>query len=93
VLDWTVGGTEIGGKPAAWISAAGPAAPSGGQGAHESLRTVLRYTDADIVDAACARVPVTRRDVGADGLIHDPTLRARIAATVAALAAYARKPE
>jgi NAD(P)H-dependent FMN reductase len=88
LLDWTVGGGETYGKPVAWINASGPAAPTGGTGAHDSLRTVLGYTGADIVEAACVRVPLERRDVGPDGHIADETARRDIAAALAALAAH-----
>ena len=40
-LDWTIGDGEIYDKPVAWINTAGPAAPSGGADAHDSLRKVL----------------------------------------------------
>lgn len=49
LLDWTVGGTEICDKPTAWVNAA---APGRGQGAEATLRTVLGYTGADIVELA-----------------------------------------
>jgi chromate reductase, NAD(P)H dehydrogenase (quinone) len=86
LLDWTIGGAQIYGKPVAWINAAGPAAPTGGADAHESLRKVLGYAGADIVDPACIRIPVLRSHVGDDGLIDDPAIRARIAEAVSALA-------
>ncbi|GAA0963931.1 NADPH-dependent FMN reductase [Actinocorallia libanotica] len=72
LLDWTVGGTEICGKTAAWVNAA---APGRGQGAEATLRTVLGYTGADVVENACVRLPVDRGMVGADGLIADPAVR------------------
>jgi chromate reductase, NAD(P)H dehydrogenase (quinone) len=89
VLEWTIGDAGTYGKPVAWINAAGPAAPSGAADAHESLGKVLRYAGAEIVNDACARVPVTRDMVGADGVIADPAARDAIAATVAQLAAHA----
>jgi NAD(P)H-dependent FMN reductase len=93
LLDWTVGDAEPGsvyGKPVAWINASSPASPTGARGAHESLATVLGYVGADVVDAACRRLPVTRDAVGADGLITDPELREGIAAVVATLLERAR---
>jgi len=72
LLDWTVGGGEIYGKPVAWINASLVAAPTGGAAAHTSLATVLGYVGADIVDAACERMPMTRAAVGPDGLGHRP---------------------
>ena len=44
LLDWTVGGTEISGKPVGWINAASSAAPAGGEDAYASLR---QYTSGD----------------------------------------------
>ena len=75
LLDWTVGGTEICDKPVAWINAA---AGGRGQGAEATLRTVLGYTGAQIAEQACARIPVERRMVGADGIITDERVRERI---------------
>jgi NAD(P)H-dependent FMN reductase len=89
LLEWTVGGVELTGKPVAWINAAGPAAPSGGAHAHDALRRVLGYVSAAIVEEACLRLPVTSAMVGADGEIHDAAARAGIARSVAALAAHA----
>ncbi|WP_019634401.1 NADPH-dependent FMN reductase [Actinomadura atramentaria] len=86
LLDWTVGGTEICDKPAAWVNAA---APGRGAGAAATLRTVLGYTGAAIVEDAVAAIPVGRDAVGADGLIADPGVRRRIAGVLAALAAAA----
>ncbi|RSD20349.1 NADPH-dependent FMN reductase [Amycolatopsis eburnea] len=81
LLDWTVGGGEIYGKPVAWINASSIAAPTGGRDAHDTLRKVLTYAGAKIVDEACARIPVSRADV-ADGQVADPDLRGRIAMAV-----------
>jgi chromate reductase len=86
LLDWTVGGMAIQGKAVGWINAS--AAPTGAQDANQSLATVLGYVDADIVEAACRRIPVTRDQVGPDGLIGDPELRGQIADTLRALARH-----
>jgi chromate reductase, NAD(P)H dehydrogenase (quinone) len=85
LLEWTVGDGGTYEKPIAWINVSGPAAPTGGADAHDSLRKVLGYVHADIVEDAVARIPVTRDAVGADGTIGDPALRERIAAVVNAL--------
>lgn len=90
LLEWTVGGGETYRKPVAWINAAGPAAPTGAADAHESLRKVLGYVGADIVEEAITRIPLTRQAVGADGLIGGRALRAQIAAVVSTLANHAR---
>ncbi|MEV7023694.1 NADPH-dependent FMN reductase [Kitasatospora sp. NPDC093558] len=84
LLDWTVGGVEVSDKPAAWINCAGPGR---GEGAVATLRTVLGYTGAAIVDEACARIPLDRQAVGADGLVADPLVRERIGEVLARLAA------
>jgi chromate reductase len=81
LLDWTVGGGEMYGKPVAWINASSIAAPTGGRDAHDSLRKVLTYAGAKIVEEACARIPVSRADV-AGGQVADPDLRGRIAVAV-----------
>jgi NAD(P)H-dependent FMN reductase len=87
LLDWTVGGGETYGMPVGWVNTAGAAAPSGGTLAHDSLRTVLGYTGSEVVEDACARIPVARGAIGADGLIADPKIRAALATVLAALAA------
>ncbi|MEV0845636.1 NADPH-dependent FMN reductase [Streptomyces sp. NPDC049954] len=74
LLDWTVGGTEIVDKPVGWVNAS--SSPTGAQGAHRALRTVLGYTGAAVVDAACVRVPVPRSAVDSGtGKISDPLVR------------------
>ena len=40
------------------------------------------------MDAACARIPIARSDVGDDGLIHDDRIRGEIAAVVGALGGH-----
>jgi chromate reductase, NAD(P)H dehydrogenase (quinone) len=85
LLEWTVGDAGTYRKPVAWINVAGPAAPTGAADAHASLAKVLGYVGADIVDAACARIPVTRAAIGADGVIADPGIRERLAEALAVL--------
>jgi chromate reductase len=53
LLDWTVGGGELYGKPVAWLDVANPGR---GGGARAQLRTVLGYVGAHVVDAACVRI-------------------------------------
>ncbi|SFY53790.1 NADPH-dependent FMN reductase [Streptomyces sp. F-1] len=84
LLDWTVGGVEISDKPVGWVNAA---APGRGEGAEATLRSVLGYTGARVVDAACVRVPVERGMVGEDGLVADPRARQRLGEVLALLAA------
>ena len=83
LLDWTVGGGEIYGKPVGWINVA---VGGRGTGAEEHLAMVLRYVGAIAVERACVRVPVPRDAVGPDGLIADPAIRAAFGAVLTALA-------
>jgi chromate reductase, NAD(P)H dehydrogenase (quinone) len=84
LLDWTVGGVETVDKPAAWINIS---TTGGATKTHESLTTVLTYTGARMIDAACVRIPVHREAVGATGLIDDETALAEIHAAVTTLLA------
>ncbi len=72
LLDWTVGGGEMYGKPAAWINVA---APGRGAGAEESLARVLGYIGAAIIEKACRRITRSGPAVGPDGLVNDPSFR------------------
>jgi chromate reductase, NAD(P)H dehydrogenase (quinone) len=90
LLEWTVGDAGIYEKPVAWINAAGAAAPSGAADAHDSLRKVLGYVGADVVEAACRRIPVARHDIGEHGLITETNARVAIQATLTALADHVR---
>jgi len=88
LLDWTVGDASPGSiyrKPVAWINASSPASPTGGAGAHDSLTTVLGYVGADIVAAACRRLPLTRDTISADGLVTDPDAKNLISRVVRTL--------
>jgi NAD(P)H-dependent FMN reductase len=76
LLDWTVGGGEIYGKPAAWINVA---APGRGDGADAALRVVLGYVGARVMESSGMRVPVSADSVGPEGVIADPATRASLA--------------
>jgi chromate reductase, NAD(P)H dehydrogenase (quinone) len=89
LLEWTVGDAGTYGKPVAWINASGPAAPTGGADAHESLRKVLRYVGAQVVDSACSRIPITREAVE-DGVVVDAEIRQKIEAATRELVRAAR---
>ena len=91
LLEWTIGDASTYRKPVAWINASSPAAPTGGADAHDSLAKVLRYAHADIADEACIRLELTRHQVGASGLVEDPSARAAIGGALAALVAHARE--
>lgn len=84
LLDWTVGGTEISAKPTGWINIS--TMPTGAAGAHAELATVLRYTDARLIDAACVHLPVGRGEIGPDGFVTTDKTRAAITAVLSALA-------
>lgn len=86
LLDWTVGGGEIYSKPVAWVNAS--ASPTGAADAYESLRKVLGYVGAVVVEPACAHIPVTRNAIGADGHVADPSIRARLGDVLGALLAH-----
>jgi chromate reductase len=86
LLDWSVGGGEIYEKPVAWVNVA--TSPLGGAGAHATLRTVLGYVGARIVEDACSAVPVGRGDLDAGGRIVVPAIEEQLAGVVRALAAH-----
>ncbi|HZR51477.1 MAG TPA: NAD(P)H-dependent oxidoreductase [Streptosporangiaceae bacterium] len=85
LLDWTVGGGEMYGKPVGWINVA---AEGRGSGAAEHLAIVLGYVGTVAVQQACVRLPVPRDAVGADGIIGDPQIRAGLVSVASALAAH-----
>ncbi|HEY2190703.1 MAG TPA: NADPH-dependent FMN reductase [Actinomycetospora sp.] len=88
LLDWTVGDADprsISGKPVGWLNVSGPAAPSGGADAHESLAKVLGYVGAHVVEDACLRLPLTRDAVREDGLVGDEVARAAALGALRAL--------
>ena len=84
LLDWTVGGGEIHGKPATWINVA---AAGRGDGADATLRVVLGYVGAAILESSGLRVPVSREAVGTDGLISDQATRGQLADALATIVA------
>jgi chromate reductase len=87
LLDWSVGGPEMYGKPVAWVNASG--SPTRAAHAHASLETVLRTIHADVVTEACGHIAVPRQQVGEDGMVRDPEVRHRIRGVLAILARYA----
>jgi chromate reductase, NAD(P)H dehydrogenase (quinone) len=90
LLDWTVGGTEISAKPSGWINIS--TMPTGAAGAHAELATVLRYTDALLIEAACVHLPVSRSEIGAGGLVTTEETRTAITAVLEALAEASFEP-
>jgi NAD(P)H-dependent FMN reductase len=81
LLDWTVG-DGLYEKPVGWVNAS---ALLGAHGAHASLRSVLGYVNADVVEGACAAIPVPRSAYGPDLVIDDAEIRRALAAVLAAL--------
>lgn len=63
----------------------------GATDAHDSLRKVLGYVHASIVEAACVPIPVTREQVGVDGLITDPSIRAKAVEVLTSITAFVAK--
>jgi chromate reductase, NAD(P)H dehydrogenase (quinone) len=92
LLDWTIGDDQPGSiyqKPVAWINVSA----HGAVNAHESLRKVLRYATAEIIEEACAEVPVTHSMVNDDGLIADEHVRSGLVALLESLAKHVRGME
>jgi chromate reductase, NAD(P)H dehydrogenase (quinone) len=90
LLDWTIGDDRprsIYEKPVAWVNAS--ANPTGAADAHHSLRKVLAYAHATVVEEACASIPVQRQAVGDDGLINDPAVRSEVLGVLTSLVARA----
>jgi NAD(P)H-dependent FMN reductase len=87
LLDWSVGGPEMYGKPVAWVNASG--SPTRAAHAHASLEIVLRTIHADIVTEACGHIAVPRDLVDGNGLVADAEVRHRIREVLAILARYA----
>lgn len=88
LLDWTIGDDQPGSiyrKPVAWINAS--AAPTGAADAHDSLRKVLTYAHATIMDDLCTSIPVVRQSIGDGGLIDDPAIRSALVEFLAELVA------
>jgi NAD(P)H-dependent FMN reductase len=81
LLDWSVGG-GIHGVRVGWINAS---AMGGAQRTYETLGVVLGFANADIIEAACMNVPVSRSIIGNDGVISDPRTRDAIERCVKAL--------
>jgi chromate reductase len=74
LLDWAIGDDHphsIHQKPVAWINAS----PRGATAAHDSLRSVLHYANAELVESACIDVSVTASMINEDGLVVDPAVR------------------
>jgi NAD(P)H-dependent FMN reductase len=69
LLDWTVGGGQLYGKPVAWLNVS---PPGRGAGATGQLATVLGYVGAVVMERACRDLPVDRAAIGPAGTVTDP---------------------
>jgi chromate reductase, NAD(P)H dehydrogenase (quinone) len=86
LLDWTVGGGELYGKPVAWLNVA---AANRGLGAQQALASVLGYVGAVTAEAACRHIPVDRSAIGPDGTVSAPGFAAGLAETWTELTRHA----
>jgi len=87
LLDWTVGGGELNGKPVAWLNVAGEVR---GERAVATLALVLGYVGAVVIDEASVRLSVSRDAVGADRRIANAGVRAELRKVLAEIVRYAR---
>jgi NAD(P)H-dependent FMN reductase len=84
LLDWTIGDDQPGSiyeKPVAWINASS----HGSTNAQASLRLVLGFAHARIVEEACVDIPIGTNDIGASGLVAARAVRDQLAAVLARL--------
>lgn len=88
-LDWTVGTGELYGKPVAWINAA---AVGRGGGASATLRLVLTYVGAVIIEAATVQIAIGRDAVGADGVLTGDRLRSQLAEVISTIRDFGQRP-
>ena len=89
LLDWAIGDGHVGSiynKPVAWINAS--ASPTGAADAHDSLRKVLDYAHAGVVDDACVSIPVGRQMIDEGGLIAELQVHAQILGALTTLIAH-----
>jgi NAD(P)H-dependent FMN reductase/RimJ/RimL family protein N-acetyltransferase len=87
LLDWTVGGGELYGKPVAWLNVAGPGR---GEGAQATLASVLGYVGAVVIEPGCARIPLGADAIGPDGMITQPDARATLTVAAREIATFIR---
>lgn len=87
LLEWTIGDTAMSGKPVGWLNPS--TAPQRAAGTYRSLRTVLQYTGAVIVEEACLDIPVGRALISDTGTVDDPATQDQVRAAVLALTSNA----
>lgn len=89
LLEWTIGNADLSDKPVAYVNVA---YEGRGEAAVATLRTVLGYAGARLVEAACGRITVLQSSIGPDGLVADADARTRLNAAARTLAAHAAHP-
>jgi NAD(P)H-dependent FMN reductase len=82
LLDWTVGG-GLHQKRVGWIN---PSNHGGSEGTYATLRTVLGFIGATIVEDACVKIAVLRDMVDLDGVIAEEDVRTVLKRALTALA-------
>ena len=87
MLDWTVGGAGLYGKPVGWIN---PSAHGGSAETYRDLRTVLNRAGAEIVEPACVDIPTPRDAIGDDGIVAVAEIRNALQRAMTELAQAAR---
>jgi NAD(P)H-dependent FMN reductase len=88
LLDWLIGDDRprsLYEKPVGWINVS----PRGAVHAYDSLRIVLSYANALVVEEACVHVPISGSGIDAAGLVADPAADRQIVEALAAVAARA----
>lgn len=83
LLEWTIGDTVMSDKPVGWVNPS--TSPRRAAGTYDTLRTVLSYTGADIIEDACLNIPVVRSQVSEIGTIEDTGIQDRLRTAVTAL--------
>lgn len=87
LLDWLIGDDQPGSldtKPVCWFNPSSRGAVL----AYQSLRVVLTYANAVVVENACVDVPLTAASLDPAGLVSDPDVAPRMSEALAVLAAH-----
>ena len=83
LLDWTVGSMVLADKPCVWINPS--SGPTRASASYTSLRTILGYVGATVVDDACANIALAHGSVTTDGRVNTEDGRTALFALVRAL--------
>lgn len=86
LIEWTIGAGSFVEKPVGWINCS--PREDGARLTYESLRVVLGYADARIVESATARIPVNRAMVDDSGNLTDADTISAVQNLVARLAEH-----